>query len=51
LVFPDEAINKLGQMNLEAYDLVGISGLNTYYGLKKLDSFPYVRSHEIPDFE
>jgi flavin reductase (DIM6/NTAB) family NADH-FMN oxidoreductase RutF len=51
LICPENAINELGQLDLEAYNLVGISGLNTYYGLKKIDSFPYVRNNEIPDFE
>lgn len=51
LVFPDSTINDLGQLDLEGYSGVGISGLNTYYGLNKLDSFPYVREDEIPDFE
>ncbi|SFT89982.1 NADH-FMN oxidoreductase RutF, flavin reductase (DIM6/NTAB) family [Algoriphagus locisalis] len=51
IVFPDYTVNELGQLNLEKYLGVGISGLNTYYGLNKLDSFPYVREDEIPDFE
>jgi len=51
LVIPDDAINELGQLDLEKYNAVGISGLNTYYGLNKLESFPYVRNSEIPDFE
>tara|TARA_B100000683_G_scaffold277677_1_gene337958 strand:+ start:4148 stop:4780 length:633 start_codon:yes stop_codon:yes gene_type:complete len=48
---PDESINEKGQINLETYNAAGISGLNTYYSLKRIDSFPYVRVHEIPDFE
>ena len=41
---------KKGQINLETYSTAGISGLNTYYSLKR--SIPsYVRVHEIPDFE
>lgn len=50
LVFPDNCINDIGQLDLEQYACAGISGLNTYYGLKKLDSFPYVRTHELPQF-
>jgi len=49
--FPDEAINELGQLNLENLKVAGISGLNTYYGFNLIDSFPYVRENEIPDFE
>ncbi|WP_425637999.1 flavin reductase family protein [Algoriphagus yeomjeoni] len=51
IICPDDTINDLGQLDLEGYSGVGISGLNTYYGLKKLDSFPYVRENEIPEFK
>lgn len=51
IILPDPVINELGQLNLEDYSGVGISGLNTYYGLNMLESFPYVREDEIPDFE
>ena len=51
IICPDDTINDLGQLNLEGYSGVGISGLNTYYGLNKLDSFPYVRENEIPEFK
>lgn len=39
-----------GDIDLEASNGVGISGLNSYYSLKKLDSFPYVRVDEVPEF-
>jgi flavin reductase (DIM6/NTAB) family NADH-FMN oxidoreductase RutF len=48
---PDDAINKHGQLDLEAYACTGLSGLDTYYSLKKLESFPYVHVNEIPDFK
>lgn len=51
VVFPENTINELGQLNLESYNCTGISGLNTYYSLNKLETFPYVRVDEIPDFE
>lgn len=51
LVVPDEAVNELGQIDLEISESAGVSGLNTYYKLVKKDSFPYVRSNEIPNFE
>lgn len=47
---PDEAINDKGQLDLSTYDCVGISGLNSYYALEKIDSFPIVRANEIPNF-
>lgn len=50
LNIPDKALNDLGQIDLEIIDSTGISGLNTYYALKKLETFPFVRNHEIPEF-
>jgi len=50
LELSDEYINEKGQLDLAAYDAVGISGLNSYYALTKLATFPYVRTKEIPDF-
>ena len=50
LVVPDEAINDLGQLDLSLYACTGISGLNSYYDLEKIASFPYVRDNEIPEF-
>ena len=51
LIVPDEAVNELGQIDLEISESAVVSGLNTYYNLVKKDSFPYVRSNEIPNFE
>lgn len=39
-----------GHLNLEQLGSAGISGLNTYYSLKKIDTFPYARVAEKPDF-
>lgn len=50
LICPDHAVNTYGQIDLESYDCAGISGLNTYYKLTKVNSFPYVRTHELPNF-
>ena len=46
----DSTINELGQIDLEKSLSMGISGLNTYYNLVKKESFPYVRTSEIPNF-
>ncbi|MEM8938794.1 MAG: flavin reductase [Bacteroidota bacterium] len=46
----DEAVNNKGYINLELINTAGISGLNSYYKLKFLESFPYVRTDDIPDF-
>ena len=48
---PDKSVNELGQINLTQYQAVGIAGLNSYYKLEKLASYPYVRTHEIPEFD
>jgi len=39
-----------GDIDLEATNSVGISGLNSYYSLKKIAKHPYVRIHEVPEF-
>lgn len=51
LIAEDESVNDLGQLDLEHTKTAGVSGLNTYYKLSKIGSFPYVRNNEIPDFE
>lgn len=48
---PEEAVNELGQIDLAHNKTVGIGGLNTYYKLEKLETYPYVRTHEIPKKE
>jgi len=50
LIIPDHIINEEGHVNLSAIDTVGISGLNSYYRLSYLDSFPYARRKELPEF-
>ena len=47
----ENTLSEEGYINLEEAKSVGISGLNTYYDLKKIDSYPYARPHEIPDFK
>ena len=50
LILPNEAIDEENDVNLETIDSIGISGLNTYYDLKKIGRYPYARTNEIPDF-
>ncbi|MAL21102.1 MAG: flavin oxidoreductase [Crocinitomicaceae bacterium] len=45
------SLSEEGYINLEEAKSVGISGLNTYYDLKKIDSYPYARPHELPHFK
>lgn len=47
---PENTLNEKGQLDLEKYAAVGISGLNTYYALEYIANFPYVKEDEIPDF-
>jgi len=49
LMFPDDAIVD-GDIDLEATQSIGISGLNSYYSLKKIAKHPYVRINEVPEF-
>ena len=51
LYLPDESVADNGWINLETAGVAGISGLNSYYKLTQIDSFPYARPNEIPDFE
>lgn len=48
---PESSVNDLGQIDLAFNDTVGIGGLNTYYALEKIESYPYVRANEIPKKE
>ncbi|MBO0331459.1 flavin reductase family protein [[Muricauda] lutisoli] len=50
LVLPDTAM-ETGDINLEHLQSTGISGLNSYYELKKVAQHPYVRIGEVPDFD
>lgn len=50
LILPDAAMID-NNINLEATRSVGISGLNSYYSLKKIGNYPYVRENEVPEFE
>lgn len=38
------------EINLESANTIGISGLNSYYSLTKLNSYPYVYVNETPEF-
>ncbi len=51
LIIPEAVIGEDDDLNLAQIDTAGISGLNTYYALKKIDRYPYARVNEIPDFE
>jgi flavin reductase (DIM6/NTAB) family NADH-FMN oxidoreductase RutF len=44
----DDFMSEDGILDLEKMDDVGISGLNSYYSLKKIGQFPYAKKNEIP---
>ena len=46
----ENAISKEGYINLETLKSSGIGGLNSYYKLTKIDSYPYARVKELPEF-
>lgn len=49
IIIPDEAlVNE--DVDLEISKGVGISGLNSYYSLKKIGEFPFVRTDNFPNF-
>lgn len=43
LIVKENIISQEGYIDLELLNSVGVSGLNTYYKLKKIGSFPYAR--------
>ncbi len=49
LILPDTAM-KDGDIDLEQTSSLGISGLNSYYELKKIARYPYARLNEVPEF-
>ncbi len=49
LTLPDIDINA-GDLDLELSKSTGISGLNSYYELKKIAQYPFVRLDEVPEF-
>ena len=51
LVMPDDAVSNEGYIDLASIGDVGISGLNSYYALQHLETFPYARVSELPEFE
>lgn len=46
----DALVEDNGQIRLDKHQIVGISGLNSYYKLSHMDTFPYARVNDLPDF-
>lgn len=51
VILPEKIVNEKGYIDLGQAEVAGISGLNSYYSLEKIASFPYVRLNEVPEFE
>ena len=49
LVLPDIDLNE-GDLDLEQSKSVGISGLNSYYELRKIEQHPFARVKDVPEF-
>jgi len=49
LILPDSALID-DDIDLESSKSVGISGLNSYYSLKKIENYPFAREEELPEF-
>ena len=49
VILPDIDLNE-GDIDLELTNSVGISGLNSYYELRKVAQYPFVRLDDVPKF-
>ena len=47
----EESISEEGYIDLEKLNSTGIGGLNSYYKLKKIDTYPYARRKDVPNFD
>ncbi|MFK7786514.1 MAG: flavin reductase family protein [Crocinitomicaceae bacterium] len=50
LVLPEDCLDDKGYVRLDRLFDVGIGGLNSYYSLRRMATFPYARVDEVPEF-
>ena len=50
LYLPEECLDDKGYIRLDRLFTAGIGGLNSYYKLHRITSFPYARPDQIPKF-
>lgn len=50
LIIDDQLITDQGYINLSEANIAGIGGLNNYYSLEHIGTYPYARVKETPDF-
>lgn len=48
IIIPEECIDDKGYVRLDKAGDVGIGGLNSYYSIKRVRTFPYVRLTDFP---
>ncbi|MTI41165.1 flavin reductase family protein [Fulvivirga lutimaris] len=51
LIIDDHLISEQGYINLAEANIAGIGGLNNYYSLAHVGTYPYARVNETPNFE
>lgn len=51
LIIADELVAANGYIDFEQANLAGVGGLNAYYKLSLLDTYPYAREEEVPRFD
>ena len=51
IFMPDECLLDRGNIDLNVVDDVCISGLNTYHEVRKIETFPYARPGNLPEFD
>lgn len=50
LIMPEDCLDDKGYVRLDRLFDVGIGGLNSYYSLRRMVTFPYARVGEVPKF-
>jgi flavin reductase (DIM6/NTAB) family NADH-FMN oxidoreductase RutF len=46
----EEVLDEAGLIDLEQAQVMGVTGFNTYYGLKKSNEFPHAKVNNLPNF-
>ncbi len=51
IILPENALLEDGNVDLNHVSDVAISGLNTYHKVEKIETFPYARTSNLPEFD
>lgn len=51
VILPEDIITGTGNANLNLVEDIAISGLDSYHEVKEINSFPYAKPDELPNFE